>query len=165
MIKLFVILFVFTAIILAFEYLSIKDNQQIKEYNYKKKDFLMTRAEHEFFDILVSVIAKDFGNNYYVFPQIHISTLVDWKSWGQNWRGAKGSVDRYSVDYVLCDKNYIKPILAIELDDSSHERKDRVIRDKKIEGILKMVGLPLLRFENHGIFNNNEIAIRLKDFL
>ena len=159
-----------TILVVQYRRAGIKINLQIKEvdlppinkYIYAKKDFLMSKPEHEFFDVLVKVIMNNFGNNYYVFPQIHISTLVDWKSWGQNWKGAKGSIDRYSVDYVICDKNYIKPILAIELDDSSHEREDRIIRDEKIEGVLSEVGLPLLRFKNHGIFDEKEISDKIK---
>jgi hypothetical protein len=98
-------------------------------YNYKKKDFLMSRAEHEFFDILVEVA----GNQYHVFPQIHLSTILDNKVVGQNWRGAFRHIDEKSVDFVICDKAYIKPILAIELDDKTHEREDRKGRDGEVE--------------------------------
>ena len=53
-----------------------KEEVSKSPYNYKKKDFLMSRPEHEFFDILVEVI----GNQYYVFPQIHLSTILDNKT-------------------------------------------------------------------------------------
>lgn len=122
-------------------------------YNYKKKDFLMSRAEHEFFDILVEVV----GNQYYVFPQIHLSTILDNKVVGQNWRGAFRHIDEKSVDFVICDKAYIKPILAIELDDRTHEREDRKGRDGEVERILNESGLSLLRFGNNGSFNTEEI--------
>jgi len=122
-------------------------------YNYKKKDFLMSRAEHEFFDILVEVV----GNQYHVFPQIHLSTILDNKVVGQNWRGAFRHIDEKSVDFVICDKAYIKPILAIELDDRTHEREDRKGRDGEVERILNESGLALLRFGNNGSFNKEEI--------
>ncbi len=130
-----------------------KDKPSKSPYNYKKKDFLMSRAEHEFFDILVEVV----GNQYYVFPQIHLSTILDNKVVGQNWRGAFRHIDEKSVDFVICDKAYIKPILAIELDDRTHEREDRKGRDGEVERILKESGLSLLRFGNNGSFNKEEI--------
>lgn len=122
-------------------------------YNYKRKDFLMSRAEHEFFDILVEIV----GDKYYVFPQIHLCDILDNKIVGQNWKSAFRHINEKSVDYVVCDKSYIKPILAIELDDSTHQRKDRKERDGEVERILNDAGLPLLRFENHGSFNKEEI--------
>ena len=122
-------------------------------YNYKRKDFLMSRAEHEFFDILVD-ITKD---QYYVFPQIHLSTILDNKVVGQNWKGAFRHIDEKSVDYVICDKAYIKPLLAIELDDRTHERENRKIRDGEVERILSDANLLLLRFGNGGRFDKEEI--------
>ena len=96
--------------------------QKIKNlYNYKRKDFLMSRAEHEFFDVLIEVV----GNQYYVFPQIHLQNILDHKVVGQSYKGAFRHIDEKSVDYVICDKAYIKPLLAIELDDRTHEWESR----------------------------------------
>lgn len=122
-------------------------------YNYKRKDFLITRAEHEFFDILVEVV----GNQYYVFPQIHLCDILDNKVVGQNWKSAFRHINEKSVDYVICDKAYIKPLLAIELDDRTHEQEKRKERDGEVERILNDAQLPLLRFSNHGNFNKEEI--------
>ncbi|HBZ36628.1 MAG TPA: hypothetical protein DEO26_02800, partial [Candidatus Veblenbacteria bacterium] len=54
-------------------------------------------------------------------------------------------------------KAYIKPLLAIELDDSSHERAGRQDRDAEVERIFKEVGLPLLRLANQNQYNKDEI--------
>ena len=44
-----------------------------KEYRYERKDFIMTRAEHECFDALLKAV----GEKYHVFPQIHLSSIMN----------------------------------------------------------------------------------------
>lgn len=130
-----------------------------RKYQYKKRNFFMTRAEHECYDALVSAV----GSEYLVFAQVHLPTLVDNKVVGQNWRGAFRHISEKSVDFVLCDKAYISPKLAIELDDKSHERPERQNRDREVERILQDAGVPLLRLENHGRFNPSELTQKIKD--
>ena len=122
-------------------------------YTYRRKEFLMSRAEHDFFDI----ITKAVGGQYYVFPQVHLPNILDHKIIRQNWRGALSHIDRKSVDFVICDKAYIKPRLAIELDDRTHEREGRIERDGEVERILNEAGMPFLRFMNNGRFDKEEI--------
>lgn len=130
-------------------------------YQYKKKDFLITRAEHEFFDILVEL----FGSEYYIFTQVHLPTILEHKVNDQNWRGAFSHINGKSVDFVICDKKYIKPLLAIELDDKSHERLDRIERDSEVERVLQEAGMPLLRIDNKGSFDKEDIKKRVIDKL
>jgi very-short-patch-repair endonuclease len=122
-------------------------------YSYKRKDLLMSLAEHKFFDVLVEAL----GKQYHVFPQIHLDDILEHKIEGQNWKGAFRHIDEKSIDYVICDKVNIKPLLAIELDDRTHEREDRKVRDDEVKRILHEAGLPLLRFGNHGSFEREEI--------
>lgn len=122
-------------------------------YKYQMKDFLITRPEHEFFNILVEIL----GNKYHVFTQVHLPTILDHKIVGQNWRAAFSHINGKSVDFVICDMEYIKPLLAIELDDKSHESEDRISRDSEVERIMNEAGMTLVRFENHGSFNKDEI--------
>src|SRR3989344_1493371 len=131
------------------------------EYQYKKRVFFLSRAEHECYDALVSAV----GNEYLIFAQVHLPTLVDNKVVGQNWRGAFRHISEKSVDFVLCDKAYISPKLAIELDDKTHERPERRDRDREVERILQGAGMPLLRLENHGRFNPSELAQKINDAL
>src|SRR5215469_13264717 len=72
-------------------------------YRYGRKTFFMNRAEHEFFDVLIEVV----GNGYYVFPQVHLSTILEHRIKGQDWRAAFQRINGKSVDFVICDKAYI----------------------------------------------------------
>lgn len=141
-------------IVFVIKYLTEKEEVKKKPlYKYNRKDFLISRAEHEFFDILVEIL----GSQYYVFTQVHLPTILDHKIKGQNWKGAFSHINGKSVDFVICDKANIKPLLSIELDDKSHDRLDRIERDSEVERMLKEAEMPLLRFENHGNFNKEEI--------
>jgi very-short-patch-repair endonuclease len=126
-------------------------------YRYGRKDFFMNRAEHEFFDVLIDVV----GSSYYVFPQVHLSTILEHKIKGQDWRAAFSRINGKSVDFVICDKAYIKPLLAIELDGRSHEADSVRQRDVNVERIFEGAELRLLRFANQGSPNREEVKRRV----
>lgn len=84
---------------------------------------------------------------------------------GQNWYGAYRHIDEKSVDFVLCNRSNLEPVLAIELDDNSHLRDDRIQRDEEVERILNQAELPLIRFKNHEKFNVDEIRERINQTL
>jgi very-short-patch-repair endonuclease len=163
MTKLFIIIAVIIVII-AITLLkeSFEDGGNNKnKYQYKRKNFFLTRAEHECFDSIMKAVGED----YLIFAQVHLPTLIDNKVVGQNWRAAFRHINGKSVDFVLCDKAYISPKLAIELDDKTHERPDRQERDVEVERILKEAGVLLLRLENNGSFNSDELAQKVKAVL
>jgi len=113
-----------------------------REYHYAQRDLVMTAAEAQFFKML-DVLLSD---NYFVFPQVHLPALFEHKVKGQNWWSAFQHINRKSVDFVVCDKERISPLLAIELDDWTHDLDKRIVRDEQVEEIFKATGLPLYRF-------------------
>jgi hypothetical protein len=51
------------------------------------------------------------------------------------------------VDFVWCERATLKPLLAIELDDQSHQTNPcQMASDASKEQVLEQVGLPLLRW-------------------
>ena len=132
-----------------------------KVYNYKRKQFFLSRSEHEFYKVMLTAI----GDEYFVFAQVHLPTILEHKIPGQNWRGAFRHIDEKSVDFVLCNKTYLSPVLAIELDDKSHSRSDRQERDREVERILSGSGLPLLRIENRSSFNAEELTLKIREII
>ena len=125
----------------------------VTKYQYLRKDFVMSQPERDFFEVLLASVE----NQYHVFPQVHLDVILNHKIRGQNWFGAFRHINEKSVDFVICDKTYIKPLLAIELDDRSHEREDRIERDEEVERILNEAGMPLLRFKHNEHFETEEI--------
>ncbi|MDM5002678.1 DUF2726 domain-containing protein (plasmid) [Escherichia coli] len=67
------------------------------------------------------------------------------------------------VDYLLCDKTDLKPLLAIELDDKSHQREDRIARDKLVDGIFKAVGLPVIHHPVKNTYSQSNLIMIISE--
>lgn len=141
---------------------SVERSTETHTYHYQHKDFLVTYTENDFFKILVGVV----GEKYYVFPQIHLSSIVDHKvPNGQSWKGALSKIDRKSVDYVLCEKDHLRPVLAIELDDKTHDRADRAARDEFVERVLEEAKVPLVRLRDYNILSEGDVRQKILEAL
>lgn len=123
-------------------------------YHYRAKRAIMTPKEEFTFRRLV----ETFERKFYVIPQVHLATLLDFEITGQNWYGAFQHINRKSVDYVLLNKETLRPVCAVELDDYTHERKDRQKRDIEVERIFKEANIPLVRLKSVKDLSNREIV-------
>lgn len=111
-------------------------------YAYRAKPSLLTPTELSFYRQLTTAV----DGKYHIVPQAHLSTFLDHRIKGQNWRAALATVQRKSVDFLLCSKETLRPIIAIELDDASHNRPDRISRDMLVANILISSNIQLVRF-------------------
>lgn len=118
-------------------------------YRYNRKYVIMTEREQEFYKKLKLVC----GDSILIFPQIHLSSLFFHNVKGQNFKLAFRFINRLSVDFVLVDSRNFKTLLAIELDDSTHNEKDRIKRDLIVNDIFKKANFPLLRVDSIKIDN------------
>lgn len=127
-------------------------------YHYSRKNALMTNAERRFFELLVEMAADKF----FVFPQIHLTALLEHKvENGQWWDAAFVHINGKSVDYVICDRQSLCPLVAIELDDWSHELEHRKKRDIEVERIMIEAKIPLVRFVNVKEMSKTEIISKI----
>ncbi len=151
-------LLVLLAIVVAV--LSVFFPDRLREYRYGRKEFLMTPSERLCFAALRTAAGPD----HYVFPQIHLDCLVWPNGRGKerfaNWR----HVNEKSVDFVICDPS-LRPLIAVELDDPSHDRPKRIERDRIVTEILKEVELPLLRLRGAEATNVAALADRIQNAL
>ena len=131
------------------------------DYKYRRKKYLMTQTESQFYDALLEILQ----DQYYIFPQVHLSSLLDHRIKGQSYKGALSHIQRKSVDFVVCDKSSRSPLVAIELDDKTHDRPIRTARDEEVEEIFKQADLPLLRFGNHRANDREHVQEQLQEVL
>lgn len=109
-------------------------------YMYTRKKYVMTYVESELFRRLDRL----FGSKYFVFPQVHISSLLNHKLKGQNWRGVLSKIQRKSVDFALVGKETLETRCAVELDDATHDSQNRMERDSLVDEAFSRAGMPLV---------------------
>jgi hypothetical protein len=130
-------------------------------YHFKSRQSVLTPVERQLYGALTIAIER----LYHILAQVHLASIVDGTVVGQNWRGAFRHIDEKSVDFLLCDVRRMSPVLAIELDNSSHLRADHQARDWEVERILRDDGLPLLRLRVRRSFDPVELADRVAEAL
>jgi hypothetical protein len=121
---------------------------------YKKKDYLLSAAERSFYEVLCSVM----DNQLHVFPKVRLMDLVYLPKGTDNRRAHINRVISKHVDFVLCDRQNIAPLLVIELDDASHEREDRKERDAFLDKALAAASLPILHVPAKRTYVPKELA-------
>lgn len=93
-----------------------------------------------------------FGDEYFVFPQVHYSHLMSPKGvgWVEN-RGLRSRIDRKSADFVFCDRKKVIPVLVIELDGKVHTYDKKRKRDDFIDELMGAVGLPIIHLNSENM--------------
>ena len=133
---------------------------------YEQKEF-MSYYEKYFYDIL-----KDIERDYDVIvqPQVNLASVIE-KNIKHKYVIEKNIKHKYvnelfrNIDFGIFDKNFHKLLLAIEINDSSHLKKDRIIRDLKVEKILNQANIKLIKFytnmPNEKLYVTNRILTYL----
>lgn len=70
---------------------------------------------------------------------------------------ANNRLNQKHVDFLLVTTTDLSPVAGVELDDSSHQREDRVSRDKFVDEIFAAGKLPLLHVTAKSSYNTSEL--------
>lgn len=123
------------------------------DYTYALRDDFLSRAEQSFFHVLRAAIAEE----YLIFPKVRLADLV-FPPRQEGQFGAWQRINRKHVDFVLCDPRTLHPLAALELDDRSHRRPDRLERDAFVEQVFTDAALPLIRVPAQRTYHRQTIA-------
>ncbi len=150
---LLILIFLILGAISLFQSQSVSEN--VQNLPYKLRPSVFNRSETAFFIELKKQLPEGFN----IFPKIRIIDFIDPNSREYKWRN---KIWAKHIDFLICDSNF-KPVLAIELNGKSHQRKDRVERDEFIKQIFIGAKLPL-EFVNVGSNFENSVT-RIKTYL
>ena len=123
------------------------------ELPYRQRDDFLSASELSFYRVLISSI----DGEYLICPKINLADIFFVARPHEN-RSYRNRIDRKHVDFLLCNSKSMKPILGIELDDSSHSRRDRQERDEFVDQVFKAAGLPLLHVRAAVGYNPKDLA-------
>ncbi len=125
-------------------------------YRYSRKQHFISPSEKAFYKLLTETA----GDRYYIFPQVHLSSIFKNETVGRYRKLGFQIINRRSVDFVLCAKDTLEPVYAVELDDYTHDKPDRIERDKQVDALFAQNGIPLLRFRDYNNLTTEDIAQR-----
>ncbi len=123
------------------------------EYTYALRDDFLSRAEASFFHVLRAAAAAD----SLIFPKVRLADLV-FPPRQEGQFGAWQRINRKHVDFVLCKPCTLRPLVALELDDRSHRRPDRLERDAFVDRVFADAGLPLVHVPARRSYDTRTVA-------
>jgi len=141
--------------------LGIKPKDEIVEPSpYRLRDDFLSDAEHSFYQVIRLMM----GDYFVICPKVNLADLVYVINLRENF-SSRNRIDRKHIDFLICERKTIKPKFAIELDDSSHKRKDRSERDTFVDEVFAQAGLPLVRIKASLAYNQQELGAIFKSAL
>jgi uncharacterized protein DUF2726 len=152
-----VFLFVFTIIILNVikEVITKKEKKKRVTLKYNTVNSFMNKTEKEFFNILSNAVQ----DQYHVFSKVRILdifTIPKYLEYGHK-QTLKNYVQSKHVDFLLCEKDTLKPIIAIELDGKSHLNQKRKERDELVDQVFESANMRLVHVPVTSTYNIAEI--------
>lgn len=119
---------------------------------YRLRDDFLSSAEYSFYKVLSLAV----GSRYCIQCKVRLADVF-FVVGGEKRMVHQNRINQKHVDFLICDSVGMKPLLGIELDDSSHEKTRRHSRDIFIESVFHAADFPLLRFPVKRTYDFNKI--------
>lgn len=100
----------------------------------------MTDAEQKFFAVLQPLVAP----SYHISSKVRLADIFD-VLYAPGRKAAFNKIRSKHIDFVLTEPGTSRILCGIELDDNSHQRPDRVERDRFVNQLFASQSVPLLR--------------------
>ena len=123
---------------------------------------LVTPAEQRFYEALDEAV----DGRLLILSKVRVADLLSVTSESRSARyRVFRSIASKHVDFVLVEAKDLRPLAAIELDDSTHRRLDRRKRDELLDDLFAKANLPLIRFKTGSTYNPRSIEAQIEEAL
>jgi Protein of unknown function (DUF2726) len=124
---------------------------------------LLTAAERSFFGVLQQAVSAE----YQIFAKVRLADIVRpiRNPSRSSWQTAFNRITGKHVDFVLCDPSRLSIVAVVELDDSSHERLERGVRDNLVDSALADAAIPVLRVSARQSYSPVQIREQIKNVI
>jgi hypothetical protein len=143
------------ALLICISVVAIKYSSDQIEFPFAVKRQLFTAAERQFLDLIENAVAGEFR----VISRVRLSDLLSLRK-DANHKIAKSALLRAGakqVDFVLCNKSDMTPIMAIDLVYGQGPNGHNTQRDFFVNGALETASIPHVRIKAKGGYTKVEI--------
>ena len=130
---------------------------------YERIPSILTPAEKHFYKVLSSIYKDEF----IIMAKVRLADIVKVSPniRKKHWWGYFSKISQKHLDILILEKSNLSTLCAIELDDKSHEKRERVQRDTFVNQVMAQTGIPLYRFSVKRRYDRAEIAHVLNECL
>lgn len=127
---------------------------------YRARQTLLSRGELVFYRALRTAVGSSVG----IAVKVRLADVI-WCPPRLFRRAAGARVSQKHLDFVLYDLHSTAVVLAVELDDRSHDRDGRQARDRFVDEVLELCGVALLRVRAARGYDWRELQARMQGVL
>ena len=131
--------------------------------SYEQLPSILTPAERHFYTVLSSILQS----RVLIMAKVRIADILKVRRNipNKSFWGHFSKISQKHIDFVLVDPVTFKTLCLIELDDKSHLRPDRSMRDRFVNHIMAQTGIPLYRFQVRRRYDRSKILRTLSPLL
>ena len=126
---------------------------------YVKKSFLLTDEEKNIYKNLQTIASR---YNYVVFPKVKLTSVVYIPKGTSNWISLWNRISPRQVDFVICEVESLKPVVAVEISGGEEPDGAKIEKDEFVPRVLEKAGLSYLLMAPGDILNSDELTAILK---
>ena len=125
---------------------------------YVTRKSLLSKAEAAFHKVLLEAVPEA-----PIFPKVRVADVMDA---AERYSGDFLRISQKHFDWVLCHPVSFEPLIAIELDDSSHQWSHKQQKNDQVkDDAAREAGIHLLRFPWQRSYDQAQIRERIADVL
>jgi len=129
---------------------------------YALSKSLLTYQEQRLYRAIRSTLKGE----YLIMTKVRMGDFVWLKNEPKDRKFFNNQVLCKHVDFLLCSRDFLKPLLVIELDDSSHVKNLGAIeRDKFKNDTFAAIGMPLLRVPLQEKYDYDGLGVEIRSRL
>jgi hypothetical protein len=133
------------------------------ELIFEERGELFSPAERSFLGVLEQALSEEFR----VFGKVRLGDVIQpAKGLNKSQRQtAWNKVNFKHLDYLICRTDTLGVVAAVELDDKSHNAKNRFERDQFIDQALSSAGIRMVRFKAQKSYEFVDVKRKLADLM
>jgi ribosomal protein L37AE/L43A len=133
------------------------------DYPYTQQRALFTPTERAFLGVLDQAV----GEQYRIFGKVRVADVIEPRKGLDKGKRqtAFNKIQSKHFDFLLCAKNDLSILCAIELDDKSHKQRKRQERDRFLGNACRAAGVPLLQIPAQHGYTVHDLRTRIYDSL
>ncbi len=143
-----------------FPFLRPKNSQKTEDFPYRLRDDFLSPAEFSFYKVLSATL----GTRFTIQSKVRLADIFFVANPNKNISFFNRIAQRH-LDFLICDSVTMKPLMGIELDDSSHKKSERQEKDSFLNDVFQAANFPIIRFPVQREYNSNEIITQIAPVL